>query len=170
MQCAVLSLLCGEQLVSCNNCNWSYWNLCDYGRWIQGPIPWMHLTTLAKHGSSNPTQVMFYLVFVLLWFVVILMNGIGIAWDVVECEVNHTIWYECNQGEFCFFGDMVLLIICSLRDHALLVNYFLNYLVLLVIVRPTLPPRLTLNVNLKPLSITIMSKEGKLKRNNLLEL
>ena len=33
------------------------------------------------------------------------MNVIGIAWDVVKCEVNLTSWYECKQDESRFFGN-----------------------------------------------------------------
>ena len=43
-------------------------------------------------------------------------------------------------------------------------------MVQLVIVRPTLHLWLTLNVNLESVSITIMSKGGKLQSNTILEL
>ena len=31
------------------------------------------------------------------------MNVIGVAWDVVKCEVNPTSWYVCKHVESCFF-------------------------------------------------------------------
>ena len=43
-------------------------------------------------------------------------------------------------------------------------------MVLKVIVQPTLPPQSTFNVNFESVSITIISKGGKLKRNNVLEI
>ena len=55
------------------------------------------------------------------------MNVISIAWDVLECEINLTFWHECKQGESrCLgnrlpLGNLVLLVICSLRDLILLV-------------------------------------------------
>lgn len=93
------------------------------------------------------------------------INVSGIEWDVVECEVNLNFWYDRKQGKSHFLGNhsplgnMVLSVICSLCN-----------LVHLVIVQPTLPLWLTLNVNLKFVSITNMSAEGKCKRNIVLEL
>ena len=52
----------------------------------------------------------------------------------------------------------------------LLLIYSLRDLVHLVIVRPTLYPRSTFNVNLESVSITIMSKGAKLQSNTVLEL
>lgn len=66
--------------------------------------------------------------------------------------------------------NLAFLVICSLCVMVLLVNCFLGDLVLLVIVQLTLPPRSTLTMDLESMSITIMSKGGKLKRNNVLKL
>lgn len=91
--------------------------------------PWLCATASAKQGSSNPPLVMLYHVFVLLWFVVVPINVIGIAWDVVECEVNLAFWHERKQGESYFFGtrsalgNLVLLVISSLRNLVFLVNF-----------------------------------------------
>lgn len=59
---------------------------------------------------------------------------------------------------------LVIYFFCSL------VNCSLGSLVLLVIVRLTLPTQSTLNVNLEFVSITIMSKGGNSKHNTVLEL
>lgn len=101
------------------------------GGWIQRPTPWLRTTTLAKHGSSNPSSYMLYFIFVL-WLVVVLMNVVGIAWDVVECEVTPTFWYEHKQGEPCFLGnrlplgDMLPQWYDPLDDLVFLVNYSLG--------------------------------------------
>ena len=46
------------------------------------------------------------------------MNVIGVAWDVVKCEVNPTSWYVCKHVESCFFFWVIacLLVIYSLHD------------------------------------------------------
>ena len=38
-------------------------------------------------AQIDPPSFMFYVMYVLLWFVVVLMNVIDIVWDVVECNV-----------------------------------------------------------------------------------
>ena len=69
------------------------------------------------------------------------------------------ICYEHSKEKSRFLGNLVLWVISSLHN-----------LVLLVIVWPTLFPWSTLNVKLESMSITIMSKGGKLKPNTSLEL
>ena len=143
------------------------------GGWIKRSMPWLRTTTLAKHGGSNPSLFMYYFVFVL-WFMVVLINAIGIAWDVVECEVTLAFWYEhCKQGESrCLgnrlpYGNMLHQWSDPLGDLGLLGKILSWYLVLLVFVWLTLPPWPTLNVNLESVSITIMSKGKDKSKHNI---
>jgi hypothetical protein len=54
-------------------------------------------------AQNLPCLVLSYVCFAMI--VVVLMNVIGIAWDVVECKVNLPVWYECKQGESRFLGN-----------------------------------------------------------------
>ena len=44
-------------------------------------------------------------------FVIVLMNVIGIAWNVVEYEVNLVFWYIHNKDSSLFLGNLLLLVI-----------------------------------------------------------
>jgi hypothetical protein len=119
---------------------------------------------------------MYNLVFILLWCVDVLMKVIGIVWDVVKYEVNLTFWYkrkQCKQlpkSGYRLSLSKLPSVIFSFWWYGPLGNYSFGNLTLSVFVRPSLPPWLTLNVNLESVLITIMSKGGKLKRNIILEL
>jgi hypothetical protein len=41
------------------------------------------------------------------------MNVIGIAWNVVDDEVNLMFWYKHNKDESHFLGNLLLLVIWS---------------------------------------------------------
>lgn len=92
------------------------------------------------------------------------MNIIGIAWNVVECEVTFVSWYERKQGELAFMVIVCLLIMCSLRDMVLMANCSLsNY-------AANPPSTINLGFDLQSMSVTIMSKGGELKCDTILKL
>ena len=73
----------GEQLLY-NGC----WNLYDFVCVGGGEyLDYSQLPQPNMEAQIDPPSFMFYVMYVLLWFVVVLMNVIDIVWDVVECNV-----------------------------------------------------------------------------------
>ena len=158
----------GEQL-SCGGCDWSCWNLCDCGDGFKG----RYLDCTQPPQPNGEAQTLPHInLLSCVCFIMISGCSYECYWYSVGCGwmVNLAFWYEHKQGESRFLGNrssfrnLVLLVICSLPDLLLWwLDPIINCSLGNCAANPPLQSRL--NVNLDTVSITIITKRGKLKCN-----